>query len=52
MTYQDHGHRGVWSISMKVVERSPDIEVLDTVDEDLDPRDGEGASMHKGHFRT
>jgi hypothetical protein len=33
----------MWSISIAVVERSPDIEMHDTVDEDPDPRDsGEG----------
>jgi hypothetical protein len=31
MTYQKLGHRGMWSISIAVVERSPDIEVPDTV---------------------
>jgi hypothetical protein len=34
MTYQEYEHRGVWSISIATVERSPDIEVPDTVDED------------------
>jgi hypothetical protein len=52
MTYQEHGPRGMWSTSIAVVERSPDIEVLDTVDEDSDLRDYEGASLHRGHFRT
>jgi hypothetical protein len=32
------GRRGIWSMSIAIVERSPDIEVPDTVDEDLDPR--------------
>jgi hypothetical protein len=49
MTYQEHGHREIWCISIE--ERSPDIEVPDSVDEDLDPRDSEGASLHRGHFR-
>jgi hypothetical protein len=30
---------GMWSISIAVVERSPDKEVHDTVDEEKDPRD-------------
>jgi hypothetical protein len=33
MTYQEHGHKGMWSISIALVELSPDIEVLDTVSE-------------------
>jgi hypothetical protein len=52
MTYQEHGHRGTWSISIAALERSSDIEVPDTVDEDPSPRDSEGASLHRGHFRT
>jgi hypothetical protein len=43
---------GMWSISIGNVERSPDIEVTDTVDEDPDPRDYEETSLHRGHFRT
>jgi hypothetical protein len=43
---------GMWSISIAVVERSPDKEVPDVVDKDLDPRDFEGASWHRGHFRA
>jgi hypothetical protein len=31
----------MWSISIAIVERSSDIEVPDTVDEDPDPRDDE-----------
>jgi hypothetical protein len=31
----------MWSISIADVERSPDVEVPDTVDDDLDPRDYE-----------
>jgi hypothetical protein len=46
MIYKEHGHRGIWSMSIAVVERSPDIEVPDTVDEDPYPRDYEGASSH------
>jgi hypothetical protein len=49
-TYQEHGHRGMWSISIAYVERSRDIHVPDTVDEDLDPRDSEGASFTEGTF--
>jgi hypothetical protein len=52
MTHQEHGHRGMLSISIADVERSPDIEVPDTVDEDPYPLDSEGASLHRGHFRT
>jgi hypothetical protein len=52
MTYQEHGHREMWSISIAVVELSSDIEVPDTVDEDPDPRDYEGASLHREHFQT
>jgi hypothetical protein len=52
MTYQEHGHPGMWSISIEALERSPDIEVPDTVDEDPNPRDSEGASLHRGHFRA
>jgi hypothetical protein len=44
--------RGMSSINIADVERSPDIEAPDTVDEDTDPRDFEGASLHRGHFRT
>jgi hypothetical protein len=36
MTYQEHGHQGIWSISIAVVELSSCIEVPDTVDEGLD----------------
>jgi hypothetical protein len=32
MTYQEHGHRGMWFISIAAVERSPDIEVPETVE--------------------
>jgi hypothetical protein len=32
--YQEHGHRGMRSISKGDVERSPDIDVPDTIDED------------------
>jgi hypothetical protein len=39
MTYQGYGHRGMWSISIAILERSPDIEVPETVDDDPDPRD-------------
>jgi hypothetical protein len=42
----------IWSMSIADVERSPDIEVPDTVDEDQDPRDSEEASLHRGHIRT
>jgi hypothetical protein len=52
MTYQDHVHRGMWSIIIANVERSPDIEVPGTVDDDQDPRDSRGALMHGGHLRT
>jgi hypothetical protein len=48
----DHGHRGIWSMCIAVVERSPDIDVPDTVDEDPYPRVSKGASLHRGHFRT
>jgi hypothetical protein len=50
MTYREHGHRGMYSISLAIVER--DKKVPDTVEEDHDPRDFEGASLHRGHFRT
>jgi hypothetical protein len=39
MIYQEHGHRGIWSMSIAVVERSPDIKMPDTVDEYLYPGD-------------
>jgi hypothetical protein len=42
MTYHEHGHQEMWSISIVVVERSPDIMMPDTVDEDPYPRDYEG----------
>jgi hypothetical protein len=41
MTYQEHGHRGMSSISIAAMDRSPDIEVPDAVDEDPYPRDYE-----------
>jgi hypothetical protein len=28
MIYQEHGHRGIWSMSIAVVERSPDIKQI------------------------
>jgi hypothetical protein len=52
MNYQEHGHRGIRSMSIATVERLPGIEIPDTVDEDPYPRDYEGASLHRGHFRT
>jgi hypothetical protein len=33
-------------MSIVYVDRSPDIEVPDIVDEDPDPQDPEGASLH------
>jgi hypothetical protein len=46
MSNQDHGHRAMWSIS--IVERSPDIEVPDTVDDDLrEPHCTMGTSEHE-----
>jgi hypothetical protein len=48
MIYQEHGHRGIWSMSIAAVDRSPDKKKPDTVDEDPYPRDSEGASLHRG----
>jgi hypothetical protein len=30
MIYQEHGHRGIWSMSIAAVERSPDIKIPST----------------------
>jgi hypothetical protein len=35
---QKHKHRGIWSMSIAAAQRSPGIEMPDTVDEDPCPR--------------
>jgi hypothetical protein len=47
MTYQEYGHRGMWSISTTIVERSPDKEVPGTVDEDSEPPDSHNSSQRR-----
>jgi hypothetical protein len=50
--YQKHGNRGLWTISIAFVERSPDIEVSDNVDDDPDPRHLGGSLVAQWAFQS